>query len=608
MKSKAPGFCRRNKRTKPRDVGRFDDEDVHRFTRSRPPSMIFVGGGEMGERIRNFNWSKTPLGPIEQWPQSLVTSVQIMLASRRPVWVGWGVELINLYNDHYKAIIGRRHPSALGKPMREVLPELWDQLDPLLQRAIGGTQGIYVEEQLLIMQRHGFKEETYYTYSYTPVPNEGGIGGIICASTEDTLRVIGQRRISLVQQLGACGTAKNAEEVCHRVKSALATNSKDLPFVLLYLLDASGQRLVLRCSVGFSGDHPAAPASMPVSDDAPWPAAQVLKSNSPRLVDLAHYSNLPRGSWPQSPDKAVVLPLAGAADGERNGVIIVGLNPFRQFNEPYQSFLSFVVSQITASVNHARAYDAERKSLEREQAARRDAENAMRVKDRFLAMLSHELRTPLNPVLLIASDAVTDPDLPPNIREEFEVILKNVEVEAQLIDELLDISRITHGKLNLKMRAVDAHRVLEDALQTVQDQIQYKQIRATVELKAEEHSISADPVRLQQIFWNILRNAVKFTPEHGKISIETFLTEDKSRIDLMVTDSGIGMTPEELSNAFSAFAQGEHTGDWSANYGGLGLGLAISKRLVELHRGSIQAMSDGRGHGATFTIEFPVLH
>ncbi|HTV40205.1 MAG TPA: HAMP domain-containing sensor histidine kinase, partial [Candidatus Sulfotelmatobacter sp.] len=229
-----------------------------------------------------------------------------------------------------------------------------------------------------------------------------------------------------------------------------------------------------------------------------------------------------------------------------------------------------------------------------------------RVKDRFLATLSHELRTPLSPVLLIASDAVTDPDLPPHIRGQFEVILKNIEVEAQLIDELLDISRITHGKLNLKMRTVDAHCVLWEAFQTVRDQIQSKRIQTAVEFKAEQHSILADPVRLQQIFWNILRNAVKFTPERGKISIETFLTGGKCGFGVKITDSGIGMTPAELSNVFSTFAQGEHTKDRSANYGGLGLGLAISKRLVEIHSGSIRAMSEGRGSGSAFVIEFPL--
>ena len=564
------------------------------------------GESEMGKRIQNFDWSKTPLGPIDHWPPSLVTCVQIILASRRAVWVGWGPELINLYNDPCIAIIGRRHPEALGKPIRAVWPELWDQVDPVLQRAMGGTQGLYFEEQLLIMQRQGFKEETYYTYSYTPVANEGGIGGVICACTEDTLRVIGQRRISLVQELAACGTAKNADEVCDRLKSALAINSKDLPFVLIYLLDPSGQTLFRHCAVGFCCEHPAAPALMPISVDAPWPVAEVLQSNSLRLVNAAHFADLPRGSWPQSPDKAVVMPLPGGTDEGRTGVVIVGLNPFRQFNDWYQSFLSLVVSQITGALNHGRAHEAERKLLEREQAARVEAENATREKDRFLAMLSHELRTPLNPVLLIASDAAVDPDIPANIREQFDIIRKNVEVEAQLIDDLLDLSRIIHGKLNLKMQTLDAHLVLKDALQTVLEQIESKDIHTTVNLKAEQHSISADPVRLQQVFWNVLKNAVKFTPRGGEITVETSASKESGHLVVKIIDTGIGLTPEESKRIFSAFSQGDHSARGSHGFGGLGLGLAISQRIIELHSGHIRAESAGRNQGAIFTIQLPL--
>ena len=985
----------------------------------------------MGERIRNFDWSKTPLGPIERWPQSLVTSVRIMLASRQPIWIGWGPEFIYLYNDPYKAIIGGRHPSALGKPSREVWPEIWHVIDPMLQQAMGGIEGTYVEEQLLIMERHGFREETYYTYSYTPVPDGERIGGIICANTDDTQRVIGRRRISLLQELAASSNGRNAEEVCHRVKAALATNPKDFPFALIYLLDAPAQKLALTCAVGIARDHPVARASIGLTEETPWPIAQVVQSNSLRVVDIAGFPDLPPGAWSQSPDKAVVLPIAAGAEGGRAGVVFAALNPFRKFSEQYQSFLSLVASQIAAALTNARAYEAERKraealaeldrakmmfftnvshelrtpltlmlgpiedelrehpetrtrlepahrnslrllrlvntlldfsrieagraklsfeptdlaayttelasgfrpaienaglefevdcpplpepvyldrevwekvvlnllsnafkftmngsirvalrrrgdraeltvsdtgmgipaaelprvferfhrvrqpgarthegtgiglalvqelvrlhggdiratstegkgttftvtvpanaqhvstelsrapgpqsstatgsasfiqeanrwlpepaepantlnaaaandetnsprpgkilvaednadmrqyitrllrefytvtavsdgkaaleavraappdlvlsdimmpgmdgfellrelradmqtstipvillsarageeariegmsrqaddylvkpfssrellarvsahlqlaksrqeaekalreseekyrkSFEREQTARREAENAMRAKDHFLATLSHELRTPLNPVLLIASDAVTDPTLPPDIRKQFEVILANTEVEAQLIDDLLDLSRITHGKLNLKMQKLDAHLVLREALQTMQGQIQNKRIQTAVQFKAEQHFISADSVRLQQVFWNVLRNAVKFTPEQGKIGIETFFTTDDNHFGVTITDSGIGMTPEELDNAFSAFAQGEHT-KGSANYGGLGLGLAISKKLVELHSGSILAMSDGRGRGSAFTIEFPL--
>jgi hypothetical protein len=140
----------------------------------------FSGGGEMGERIRFFDWSQTPLGPIEDWPQSLMTAVRIMLASRQPIWLGWGEQLIKLYNDPYKAIVGGKHPAALGQPAAVVWREIWDAIGPMLQTAMTGTEGTYVEAQLLIMERNGYPEETYYTFSYSPIPDDtGGVGGII---------------------------------------------------------------------------------------------------------------------------------------------------------------------------------------------------------------------------------------------------------------------------------------------------------------------------------------------------------------------------------------------------------------------------------------------
>lgn len=238
-------------------------------------------------------------------------------------------------------------------------------------------------------------------------------------------------------------------------------------------------------------------------------------------------------------------------------------------------------------------------SLEREKAAGR-------MKDNFLAMLSHELRTPLNPILLIASDSAHNPEIPAKTRAQFETILKNVEVEARLIDDLLDLSQVNHGKLKLNTQIMDAHTVLQEALKTVQGQIAEKQIHITSHLNAEQHFISADAVRLQQIFWNVLKNAVKFTSKGGKISIETSSPVESGQFNVKISDDGMGMTPEELERLFSPFSQGDHVSDRSSNYGGLGLGLAISKKLAELHSGHIGAASDGRGYGASFIIEFPL--
>jgi PAS domain S-box len=245
------------------------------------------------------------------------------------------------------------------------------------------------------------------------------------------------------------------------------------------------------------------------------------------------------------------------------------------------------------------------KELER---ARDEALAASRAKDDFLAALSHELRTPLNPVLLLASEAAEDPSLPEHVRADFATIRKNVELEARLIDDLLDLTRITRGKLLLDLRAHSVHAILRDALGTVRGELEAKKIVPSVDLAEGNPVVLGDSVRVQQIFWNVLKNAVKFTPEYGEISIKTRVPGDGSLVRVEITDSGIGLEPAEIERIFDAFSQGDHAGPaGSHRFGGVGLGLAISRMLAELHHGSISAASEGRGRGAKFTIELPLL-
>src|SRR3954447_22655087 len=196
---------------------------------------FLLGGGEMGARMRAMDWAKTSLGPAEQWPQSLKTAVRIMLTSRQAMFVWWGESLINLYNDAYKAIVGGKHPEALGQPASVVWREIWDEVAPRARRTMEGNQGTYDEALLLIMERHGYQEETYYTFSYSPVPNDqGGPGGIICANTDDTRRIIGERRLALLRELAArTAEARTWQDAFALGGEALATDDRDLPFALL---------------------------------------------------------------------------------------------------------------------------------------------------------------------------------------------------------------------------------------------------------------------------------------------------------------------------------------------------------------------------------------
>jgi PAS domain S-box-containing protein len=222
---------------------------------------------------------------------------------------------------------------------------------------------------------------------------------------------------------------------------------------------------------------------------------------------------------------------------------------------------------------------------------------ASRAKDEFLAALSHELRTPLTPVLLLATEAVKNRDLPADVRADFDTIRKNISLEARLIDDLLDLTRIATGKLKLELQSCAVHVVLRDVFEIVRGDLEEKHIALVLDLDTERPDVMADPVRLQQIFWNVLRNAVHFTPEDGTITVRSRTDRASGEVAISITDTGIGIGPEDLVRIFETFSQGEGTGSgFSRRFGGLGLGLAISRTLVEMHRGKIAAASRKAGY------------
>lgn len=244
-----------------------------------------------------------------------------------------------------------------------------------------------------------------------------------------------------------------------------------------------------------------------------------------------------------------------------------------------------------------------KRAEERLEAAKIAAEKASQAKDDFLAVLSHELRTPLTPALIAASYLAEHDDMAPEFREELIAIWRNVQLEAHLIDDLLDVTRIARGKIEMHHAAIDVHRLLHDAVQIVQNDILEKQIELSIDLSAANHYIWADPVRIQQVFWNLLNNAVKFTPDRGRISIRS--SNEDQRFVFEISDTGIGIDPKRQSRIFNAFVQGERA--ITRQFGGLGLGLTISKTLLDLHGGKINVYSEGKDRGTTFRVFLDLL-
>ena len=258
--------------------------------------------------------------------------------------------------------------------------------------------------------------------------------------------------------------------------------------------------------------------------------------------------------------------------------------------------LAFGITTLRGRVERRRAQEAMKQAKE-------VAEAANKAKDQFLAMLSHELRTPLTPVLATVSALQAQEEMSAELRADMDLIRRNVEMEAKLVDDLLDVTKISRGKMELHPEVVDAHLLLRTALEICQKDIEAKHMEVTLSLQADPHQVRADPTRLRQVFWNLLKNAVEFNPAKGRIRLRT--TNAQGRLKIEIEDTGVGIRPEMLPKIFNAFERGDQTG--FRRFGGLGLGLSIAKTVVEMHQGTLTAFSEGEGKGATFTVELPAI-
>ncbi|HEY1172204.1 MAG TPA: response regulator [Verrucomicrobiae bacterium] len=302
----------------------------------------------------------------------------------------------------------------------------------------------------------------------------------------------------------------------------------------------------------------------------------------------------------------------------RNGEILGGLyfgHPEEgMFPPACEDVLLALAAQTAIAMDNANLYLALQRELEQQKRtetallqSQDRLSGALRAKDDFLAALSHELRTPLNPVLLLASESAEDKTLPEPVRANFESIRNYVEMEARLIDDLLDLTRITRGKLSLSIHVESVHTLVRNVIHILHGELEQKKISLELKFDPGEPQVMGDAVRLQQVFWNVLKNAVKFTPDGGRIWVETRVDSVGGRVLTRVSDTGIGMTASELKRIFGAFSQGDHASEGSSHrFGGIGLGLTISQMLAELQGGKIRAESQGRGQGATIEVALPL--
>jgi PAS domain S-box-containing protein len=559
--------------------------------------QIFAGNSEMASLMRSHDWASTSLGSVEQWSQSLKTAVRIMLTSRQPMFVWWGKELINLYNDAYRAIVGGKHPTVLGQPAAVVWREIWDQVGPRAESAMLKNEGTYDEALLLIMERNGYPEETYYTFSYSPIPDEQGVtSGIICANTDDTQRIIGERQLMLLRELAAStADARTLDEACTRSVKALQTDLYDLPFAMIYLVDPNAQHGFLAGTSGIEPDHLAAPPTIDLSSDL-WALATVLRTQKAVLIpDLAsRFGNLPKGAWDRPPQQAVAVPIAPSGQTGKAGVLMIGLNPLRLFDDSYQGFIDLVAGQIAASLANAQTYEAERKRAEA--LAELD-----RAKTAFFSNVSHEFRTPLTLMLSPLEDLSNSlhERLRPEEREQLQLVQRNGLRLQKLVNTLLDFSRIEAGRVQASYEPTDLAAYTADLASTFRSLIERAGMQFVIDCPPLPEPVYVDREMWEKIVLNLLSNAFKFTFD-GEIKVRLHPIDDF--VVLSIEDTGVGIPEAELPRLFERFHR--VSGTRSRTYEGSGIGLALVQELVKLHGGTLQVTSQVE-QGTKFAIALP---
>ena len=532
-----------------------------------PSSARFLaGGGEMGALMRAHDWTRTPLGPPDDWPAPLRTMLRLILNTGHPMYVFWGQELLCFYNDAYSCSIGTdRHPSSLGRPGREVWTEIWPIIGPQIEHVMAGRGATWNQNHLVPIFRNGQVEQVYWTYSYSPIDDEGaptGIGGVLVVCTETTEQILAEQAMRAAdarwrqlfdQAPGFMCVLSGPEhrfEYCNARYFELAGRHDILGKTVIEALPEIERQgfIALLDGVYRTGKTHAASAA-PI---------YLPSCNDPRELQLRYLD------FVYQP----VLDETGAV----TGIFVEG---------------SDVTDRVLAT-----------QGLVESEARFRDAD---RRKDEFLATLAHELRNPLAP-LRNAAKVLRVPATDAKTREWATTIIdRQVQTMAGLLEDLLDVSKITRGQLTLHKQLTSIASIIETSVEIARPLIDARRHALRVSLPAETIEVEVDPLRLSQVFSNLLTNAAKYMEPNGQIEISAQCHD--GGVCINVKDHGIGLEPDSLGRVFEMFAQVKGTLDRAE--GGLGIGLALVKGLVELHAGRVTASSDGLGKGSEFRVWLP---
>jgi signal transduction histidine kinase len=548
-------------------------------------------GGQMGARMRTFDWQKTVLGAPEAWPQSLKTIVRVMLDSRFAMWMSWGAAGTFFCNDAYLPTLGLKQEWALGSRSDKVWEEIWHDIGPRIHHVLSTGVATWDEGLLLFLRRSGYQEETYHTFSYSPAyDDDSQVAGMLCVVAEDTERVIGERRLGLLRALAASPTlqAASVEEAGIAVLESLAGDTLDVPFAGLYLYPVERSPRLLQATTAGGTAIERSP-----DFDVRLFEAALAASRENAVLQLSDLEVRIIGPWHEPLREALVFPLNAQGQLQQLGLLVLGVSTRRQLDDGYRSFLGLVADQFASKLGDAQT------SLAAQMRADSLAE-LDRAKNLFFSNASHELRTPLTLLLGPIEHLLARRDMPHEALDELRLARRNGERLRKLVNSLLDFSRIEAGRMKANHQRTDLAALTTDLASVFRAAIEHAGLRLNVRCDPESLIAFVDPEMWEKVVLNLLSNALKFTFEGG-IDLELIASGVEAR--LTVRDSGVGIDDAELSRIFERFHR--VPGARSRSQEGTGIGLALVKELVRLHGGEV-AVTSRKGSGSTFIVTLPL--
>ncbi|MBW4527261.1 MAG: response regulator [Phormidium tanganyikae FI6-MK23] len=552
----------------------------------------------MASQINAFDWSQTPLGAIESWSQSLKSLVKTLLASRYPMVLTWGPNFTQFYNDAYSQLIGDKHPAALGIDIRITLAESWDTLGPMIEQVMKSGVANWTPALLLVMQRSGYREESYFSVSHAPAEDDSGqIVGMLAVCSEVTQQILGDRRLRLLRDLSSkAGGVQSVEAICQDVMATISQFLIDIPFALLYLHESDGKILRLQGAVGLEIGSVMSPQlfELGTGGNDVWSLDQAAMGETILVEAIDRHMTLLGGLLNEPVQSALALPIASSGQKAPLGVLVAGVSPNRALDEGYQSFYELLAGQVSVLIRNAQAHEEERQRAEA--LAELD-----RAKTTFFNNVSHEFRTPLTLMLGPAEAVLTDVNDPlsPQQQERIKVIHRNSQRLLKLVNTLLDFSRIEADRIQANYEPTDLSSYTAELASIFRSTVESAGMSLIVDCPLLSAPVYVDHEMWEKIVLNLLSNAFKFTFT-GAIVIA--IRAKENAVELTVQDTGTGISDTELPHLFERFYRVK--GARGRSYEGSGIGLSLVQELVKLHGGTIDVTSKV-DQGTTFTVTIP---